>query len=113
MESPAVKEAADISGDPVETQRGPTARHEEADGQSLQAGPDAKGMAPGKERPALQGQPLKYREKRDAEERPLGRASHQPDRASDAEGRARLAAKDRHPRIRALVRRYGYRVQEG
>lgn len=104
-----------MRADRTEADQGRTT-HEDtrADGQSLQAGPNAEGMAPGKERPALQGQPLKCSgETHGRSAHGLGEGDGSLSRGRDAEGPARPTAKDRHPRVRALIRRYGWRVQEG
>lgn len=105
----------DISTAPgLDDRRHDTHEGTDATGHGLAAGPDAMKQAPGKERPALQGQPLKCSgETHGRSAHGLGEGDGSLSRASDAEGPGRLAAKDRHPRIRALVRRYGYRVQEG
>lgn len=105
-------EAADISGFPGQADRVRTAREDDADGQSLQAGPGAEGQAPegagrpGKVSPRVQGG-------NEVSTPCLGRARHEPSRADDAEGPNKPAAKNRHPRMRALIRRYDGRVQEG
>ena len=82
-----------------------------ATGHGLAAGPDA-----GKQAPEGAGRPSKVspRSQGGGQKGPiLGGARHEPSRADDAASPGRPAAKDKHPRLRALFRRYRWRVQEG
>ena len=94
-----MREADDISTAPGQDDR----RHgtnADATGHGLQAQSDVMEQAP-----EGAGRPGKV------SPRSLGRC---PDMGrDDAASPARLSAKDRHPRVRALIRRYEGRVQEG